>query len=341
MSIEVMMPQMGESVVEGTVTKWLVKEGDRVQEDQPLCEISTDKVDTEIPSPGAGVIAKLIAAEGETLPVGAPLAVIEASGAAAGTAVAAPAAAPAPAGVRTQPKAAPALPPAPGKAAAAGAPSAARPQQPPPTLRAVRSEPRPQAAAVHSASQAPAGGASAPPAGGSGAAAATAEPAAAAAAPRGAHAPRAPGGVAAGAHRRYSPVVIRIAEEHGIDLTRVPGTGIGGRVSKRDVLAYLDALQAGQIQPPASGVTNGATNAARRRRRTPLWRPRSHRRGWRRGRARCPSHYLAEPAIGRRSMSRARATSSSRLRGGASSSPSTWSTPRPTRRMWAPLPRSI
>ncbi|MGA8057713.1 MAG: biotin/lipoyl-containing protein, partial [Candidatus Binataceae bacterium] len=75
MSIEVMMPQMGESVVEGTVTKWLVKEGDRVQEDQPLCEISTDKVDTEIPSPGTGVIAKLIAAEGETLPVGAPLAV--------------------------------------------------------------------------------------------------------------------------------------------------------------------------------------------------------------------------------------------------------------------------
>jgi 2-oxoglutarate dehydrogenase E2 component (dihydrolipoamide succinyltransferase) len=57
-------------------------------------------------------------------------------------------------------------------------------------------------------------------------------------------------------------VVIRIAEEHGIDLTRVPGTGIGGRVSKRDVLAYLDALQAGQIQPPATGVTNGATNAA-------------------------------------------------------------------------------
>ena len=67
MSIEVMMPQMGESVVEGTVAKWLVKEGDSVQEDQPLVEISTDKVDTEIPSPGAGVIAKLVAAEGQTL----------------------------------------------------------------------------------------------------------------------------------------------------------------------------------------------------------------------------------------------------------------------------------
>src|SRR5579872_3514154 len=104
MSIDVMMPQMGESVVEGTVTKWLVKEGDRVREDQPLCEISTDKVDTEIPSPGTGVIAKLIAAEGETLPVGASLAVIEASGAQA--------AGGAPAGGRAQPKAAPAASPA-------------------------------------------------------------------------------------------------------------------------------------------------------------------------------------------------------------------------------------
>jgi len=77
MSLEVTMPQMGESVIEGTVTKWLVKVGDRVNEDQPLCEISTDKVDTEIPSPAAGLIAQLIAAEGETLPVGAPLAMIE------------------------------------------------------------------------------------------------------------------------------------------------------------------------------------------------------------------------------------------------------------------------
>ncbi|MGH7841577.1 MAG: biotin/lipoyl-containing protein, partial [Candidatus Binataceae bacterium] len=76
MSLEVTMPQMGESVVEGTVTKWLVKVGDLVKEDQPLCEISTDKVDTEIPSPSAGVIAQLIAAEGQVLPIGAPLALI-------------------------------------------------------------------------------------------------------------------------------------------------------------------------------------------------------------------------------------------------------------------------
>src|SRR5216683_1175101 len=77
MAIEVTMPQMGESIVEGTITKWLVKEGDTVVEDQPLVEISTDKVDTEIPSPGAGRIAKIVAEEGQTLPVGAKLAVIE------------------------------------------------------------------------------------------------------------------------------------------------------------------------------------------------------------------------------------------------------------------------
>ena len=64
MAIDVTMPQMGESVVEGTITKWLVKEGDTVAEDQPLVEISTDKVDTEIPSPGAGRIAKIVAEEG-------------------------------------------------------------------------------------------------------------------------------------------------------------------------------------------------------------------------------------------------------------------------------------
>src|SRR5258706_13013272 len=77
MAIDVTMPQMGESVVEGTITKWLVKEGDTVAEDQPLVEISTDKVDTEIPSPGAGRIAKIVAEEGQTIPVGARLAVIE------------------------------------------------------------------------------------------------------------------------------------------------------------------------------------------------------------------------------------------------------------------------
>ena len=81
MAVEVVMPQMGESVVEGTIINWLVKEGDEVSEDQPLVAISTDKVDTEIPSPSAGTIARIVAKEGETLPIGALLAVIDAAGA--------------------------------------------------------------------------------------------------------------------------------------------------------------------------------------------------------------------------------------------------------------------
>src|SRR3984957_14241460 len=84
MAIDVTMPQMGESVVEGTIAKWLVKEGDVVVEDQPLVEISTEKVDPEIPAPGGGRISKIVAAEGQTIPVGATLAVIEPAGAETG-----------------------------------------------------------------------------------------------------------------------------------------------------------------------------------------------------------------------------------------------------------------
>ena len=200
MSLEVTMPQMGESVIEGTVTKWLVKVGDRVNEDQPLCEISTDKVDTEIPSPAAGLIAQLIAAEGETLPVGAPLAMIETAPGAAKPpppiqAVARPVAIAAPAGAA----------PSAGRSVGASAVDASRPtaEAPAATLRAVPARP------------ASSGG---PP-------------------------------------RRYSPVVVRMAEEHAIDLGLVPGTGIGGRVSKRDIERYLEGLRAGTSQ---TARANGA-----------------------------------------------------------------------------------
>jgi len=183
-TVEVTMPQMGESVVEGTVTKWLVKAGDSVGEDQPLCEISTDKVDTEIPSPGAGVIARLVATEGQTLPIGALLAVIETAAPAPGPAR--PARAPAPPAKTTAP------------AAVARAPAEALRAAPPPPVRV-----------------APAG---APP-------------------------------------RRYSPVVLRMAEDRGVDLTLVQGTGIGGRVSKRDVERYLEALERGQVPGPPRAET--------------------------------------------------------------------------------------
>jgi 2-oxoglutarate dehydrogenase E2 component (dihydrolipoamide succinyltransferase) len=173
------MPQMGESVVEGTVTKWLVKAGESVREDQPLCEISTDKVDTEIPSPGAGVIERLVANEGQTLPIGALLAVIETAAEAPGAAT--PARAPAP-------------------AAKAAAPVALA-RTPAEALPVVSRVPLRVAAT------------GAPP-------------------------------------RRYSPVVLRMAEDRGVDLNLVPGTGIGGRVSKRDIERYLEALEQGQIPGP-------------------------------------------------------------------------------------------
>jgi 2-oxoglutarate dehydrogenase E2 component (dihydrolipoamide succinyltransferase) len=197
MSLEVTMPQMGESVVEGTVTKWLVKEGDRVSEDQPLCEISTDKVDTEIPSPSSGTITRLIASEGQTLPVGAALAIIESGG---------------------------------------GSKQAEAPRPEP--VQMTRGTPEP---ARHQASVSIRQAAHQPEAGvelRTTAARRQTEDAA----------------VPSPSPRRYSPVVMRMAEEHGIDLSLVPGTGLGRRVSKRDVERYLENLRAGQ---PASTPTNG------------------------------------------------------------------------------------
>jgi 2-oxoglutarate dehydrogenase E2 component (dihydrolipoamide succinyltransferase) len=203
MAIDVTMPQMGESVVEGTITKWLVKEGDVVTEDQALVEISTDKVDTEIPSPGAGRIAKIVAAEGETLPVGATLAVIESAGAEA------------PAKLKVvAPKAAPKPEPAPVQV---------KPATPPP-----QSAPSPQP--MQSASA-------------------------------GVHEDESD----LGGPRRFSPVVLKIAAEEGIDLSHVPGTGIGGRVSKRDLQRYLDSLRKGGTPAAvAQPQTNGAAQSSQR-----------------------------------------------------------------------------
>jgi 2-oxoglutarate dehydrogenase E2 component (dihydrolipoamide succinyltransferase) len=191
------MPQMGESVVEGTVTKWLVQEGEQVSEDQPLCEISTDKVDTEIPSPGAGVIVRLLAAEGQTLPVGAALAIIESAGAPARPT------APRPAPVERTPF----LSERPSQVSSVQAFQPAL--RPHPPGESDKRAPQPSQA---TASAAP----SAPP-------------------------------------RRYSPVVMRMAEERRIDLSLVPGTGFGGRVSKRDVERYLEHLHSGEPPRPPAG----------------------------------------------------------------------------------------
>jgi 2-oxoglutarate dehydrogenase E2 component (dihydrolipoamide succinyltransferase) len=196
-AIDVVMPQMGVSVSEGTITKWLKQEGEAVQADEPLLEISTDKVDTEVPSPGSGVVQQILVAEGETVEVGARLAVIAPEGAAA------------------EPVEAPPEPPTQQAADESSAPAsegvgavaqAARPEEP-------------QAAA-------PPDEAAAPP-----------EP------------QQAP--VPAGENGKsfVSPVVARIASEHGVDVSQVEGSGRGGRVTKKDILAFVEH------GPPAAAET--------------------------------------------------------------------------------------
>jgi pyruvate dehydrogenase E2 component (dihydrolipoyllysine-residue acetyltransferase) len=184
MAVDVVMPQMGESIFEGTITKWLKKPGDKVERDEPLFEISTDKVDAEIPSPSAGVLKEIKIAEGQTVPIQTIVAVIDGAGSAAASAPA-PAAAPA--------KAAQAPAPAP-------APAAAKPAAPAP------------AAPVS--------------------------------------APVAPAAAASGSTERIhsSPLVRRLAKEHGVDLSAMEGTGAGGRITKEDI----EAVIAGQSAPAAA-----------------------------------------------------------------------------------------
>jgi pyruvate dehydrogenase E2 component (dihydrolipoamide acetyltransferase) len=183
MAVDIVMPQMGESIFEGTITKWLKKPGDKVERDEPLFEISTDKVDAEIPSPSAGVLKEIKVNEGQTVPIQTVVGVIDAAG----------------------------------SAASAPAPAAA---PPPPRAEA----PTPKAAAP--AAPAPA-----------------ARPAPAAAAP-----PASADGSKDGGRIHSSPLVRRMAKEHGIDLSAVPGTGAGGRISKQDI----EAVIAGGGQPAAA-----------------------------------------------------------------------------------------
>jgi len=196
MQTEVVMPQMGVSVSEGTVTKWLKQVGEAIGRDEPLLEISTDKVDTEVPSPAEGVVAQILVQEGETVEVGTVIALI----APAGTEVAPPASAPEAPAPTPEEAAPPAPPTIPEPVAAAAAPE--------PPVTAVASEP-------------------------------VVAPVAAA--------PAAPGG---NGKTFVSPVVARIAAEHGIDPSVVPGTGTGGRVTKKDILGFIES-GATAAPPPA------------------------------------------------------------------------------------------
>ena len=196
MAVDIVMPQMGESIFEGTITKWLKKPGDKVERDEPLFEISTDKVDAEIPSPSAGVLKEIKVGEGQTVPIQTIVGVIDA----VGSAVAAPAPAPAKPAAST---------PAPAKAPAAAAPAPAvalRPATPAPSA--------PVAATPSSASSG-----------------------------------------SPGERIHSSPLVRRMASEHGIDLSTVTGTGAGGRISKQDIEALIAAGGAPSAAPPASAVS--------------------------------------------------------------------------------------
>jgi 2-oxoglutarate dehydrogenase E2 component (dihydrolipoamide succinyltransferase) len=179
---------MGESIFEGTITKWLKKPGDKVERDEPLFEISTDKVDAEIPSPSAGVLKEIKVGEGQTVPVQTIVGVIDAAGSAAAAPAPAKAAAPAPA-------------PAKAPVAATPAPVAPKPATPLP-----------------------------------------------AAAPM----PAAPAASGSGGERIHSsPLVRRMASEHGIDLSTLAGTGAGGRISKQDIEAAIAAADAPATAAPA------------------------------------------------------------------------------------------
>lgn len=194
--MEVVMPQMGESIFEGTITKWLKKPGDKIDRDEPLFEISTDKVDAEIPSPAAGILKEVKVNEGQTVPVQTVVAVIDADGVGAQ--------APAPAAALAKPQ------------AAAPGPANAQPKAAPPKPAAV---PPPPAAAP----------------------------------PR----PAAPAPAAASTEKiRSSPLVRRMARENNIDLAQVPGTGAGGRVSKKDILEAIEGggSQAEATEAPAAPI---------------------------------------------------------------------------------------
>ncbi len=189
--VDIVMPQMGESIAEGTVSRWLKKVGDQVKRDEAILEISTDKVDAEIPSPASGVLVDIKVGEGQTVEVQTVVAVIETE-----------------------------------KGAAVPQPLQAKTNQPTAQLPETR-EAEPTAATSPAAAVAPA--------------------------------PAAPRGADGGAEtaeerlrRRSTPLVRRIATEHDVDITRIEGTGYAGRVTKKDILSFLETREAGRVSAPVA-----------------------------------------------------------------------------------------
>ena len=181
--VDIIMPQMGESIAEGTLSKWLKKVGDEVKRDEPIFEISTDKVDAEIPAPAAGVLAEILVKEGETVAIQTVVARLETE---KGAAISAEAAAPPPAAAPAKPASAPAP-------QREGTPAPAQPRQP---------TPAPAIAASHS---------------GNG------------------------NSFEDRVRTKSSPLVRKIAAEHGVNISALSGSGVAGRVTKRDILGFIES----------------------------------------------------------------------------------------------------
>jgi 2-oxoglutarate dehydrogenase E2 component (dihydrolipoamide succinyltransferase) len=234
---DVIMPQMGESIAEGTLTRWMKKVGDRVQRDEPLFEISTDKVDAEIPAPAAGVLREIRVESGTTVPINTVVGVIAPEGEAVATPPGPPPQA-APQPVAPAPAPAPPAPPA--------MPSAAAPTPSAPTATWPASK-QPQADGTPGPPPAPAP------------AQATAFAPGAPPAPD--EKPRSEMTVDELRQTRSSPVVRKIAAEHNVDIREIPGTGISGRVTKQDILTHLDARPGAEAPGPASAAPAPAAPA--------------------------------------------------------------------------------
>src|SRR5690242_21800293 len=210
MSTEVVMPQMGESIAEGTITKWLKQVGERVDRDEPLFEISTDKVDAEIPSPAAGTLTEVRFTEGDTVEVNTVVAVLD--GDQAGATAAAPAEKPVEAPAKAE---APAPPPPALVAPPPPPPQQAAPPPAPPTPPPVQAKPAPP-----------------PPPEKKDGSAATAEEL---------------------RRTKSSPLVRKIAQEHNVDISQLEGTGLSGRVTKNDILSFIESGA-----PPAPAQSTAA-----------------------------------------------------------------------------------
>ena len=215
MSTEVVMPQMGESIAEGTITKWLKKVGERVERDEPLFEISTDKVDAEIPSPAAGTLTEVRFKEGDTVEVNTVVAVLDGDQASAAPPAQPVEEAPAKAEAAPPPPAPPVQPPA---QEAKPAPPPPPPAPPPPVM-----ETRPAAAQAE---------------------------------------PRKDGttpSVEELRRTKSSPLVRKIAQQHGVDISQLEGTGLSGRVTKNDILSYIES------GPPAAAPPQQAPEVSQPR----------------------------------------------------------------------------